>query len=301
LSNDALAVGTINNFESPRKLSLTQQFAQDFNVNHLLRLLAKLPLNYLHSMGSILGLLLLRFDKRAQLQIQKNLSLAASHLKINTSETAVKKNLGARIVELPWLWLRPYQELAAKISLSDAAAACVSKPGATIFLTPHLGSFEVTAMYIASVRPITVMYRTPKVSALLPLMLIGRSKARARAVPADLSGVRAMLSSLKQGDSIGLLPDQVPSKGEGVAVPFLGQTAMTMSLVYSLAQKTRARVVMSVAVFQAGQFHLQFEELHLPMDNAVSFLSAMNQALEQVIAQHPEHYLWTYNRFKGTQ
>ena len=46
--------------------------------------------------------------------------------------------------------------------------------------------------------------------------------------PADLSGVRRLVRALKRGEAIGMLPDQVPSSGEGVWAPFFGRHAYTM-------------------------------------------------------------------------
>jgi KDO2-lipid IV(A) lauroyltransferase len=43
-----------------------------------------------------------------------------------------------------------------------------------LFLTPHLGCFEITAQYYAAHAPITVLYRPPKQAWLQPLIESGR-------------------------------------------------------------------------------------------------------------------------------
>jgi hypothetical protein len=66
-----------------------------------------------------------------------------------------------------------------------------------------------------------------------------------QAAPANLSGVRQMLRALRKGETVGLLPDQVPPDGQGVWVPFFGRTAYTMTLAARLAQQTGCAVVLT--------------------------------------------------------
>ena len=78
-----------------------------------------------------------------------------------TLDTAVLRQAvaeaGKQAFELPWLWLRPSAEVVAKVKrvegweLVDAAKA---EGAGILFMTPHLGCFEVTAQYIASLTPI---------------------------------------------------------------------------------------------------------------------------------------------------
>ena len=61
-----------------------------------------------------------------------------------------------------------------------------------VMLTPHLGCWEVAGQYISRQHPLTVLYSPPKVAWLDPLMRAGRNREGMTAVPADLSGVRAL-------------------------------------------------------------------------------------------------------------
>ena len=50
-----------------------------------------------------------------------------------------------------------------------------------------------------------------------------------------------MIRALRRGETVGLLPDQVPPEGMGVWAPFFGQPAYTMTLAARLVQQTGAR------------------------------------------------------------
>jgi len=51
-----------------------------------------------------------------------------------------------------------------------------------IFLTPHLGCFEISALYGAQRLPITVLYRR-QAALLEPLMVVGRSRWQSTVAP----------------------------------------------------------------------------------------------------------------------
>lgn len=97
-----------------------------------------------------------------------------------------------------------------------------------------------------------------------------------------------------------MLPDQVPGSGEGLWVPFFGRPAYTMTLAARLAD-TGATVLLAYAERLPGArgYHLKLFPLPAPLDGDLSQKTALlNQALEALIRQCPEQYLWGYNRYK---
>ena len=77
-----------------------------------------------------------------------------------------------------------------------------------------------------------------------PVMQAARVRPGMCTAPSDLSGVRQLLKALKQGQTVGLLPDQVPPAGMGVWAPFFGRSAYTMTLAARLAQVPRTQVLL---------------------------------------------------------
>jgi len=85
----------------------------------------------------------------------------------------------------------------------------------------------MVGQYVASRMPITVMYRSPKIRALEPLMQIGRSRGLAmKSIPADLRGVRSMLKALKRERRSGCCRSGARCR-EGEWVEFFGRPAYT--------------------------------------------------------------------------
>ena len=217
---------------------------------------------------------------------------------------AAVAHAGRMVAELPRLWM------GATMPCALTGEACVEQAYAAgrgiVFLTPHQGCFELSAQaaarrWSAERGPITVLYRPARQAWLAKVMETARNRPGMLAVPTTLAGVRQMIKALRRGEAVGLLPDQVPPEGQGQWAPFFGRDAYTMTLAVRLAQQTGAAVVLARCErLPWGRGYVtHFEPLSAPlsadMDQAVL---QINQAMEHLIRQCPEQYLWGYGRYK---
>ncbi len=266
----------------------------------LLRLAARLPLSGLHGIGAALGWLVYLCSPTYALRLRENLQ--SSGIAPAGGATRLQRQVAAETgkgaVELAALWFAPDAALRRWAHCDSWPVVEQSrKPGqGIIFLTPHLGGFEICAQYISQRMPITVLYRPPKLRWLEPLMIEGRSRWQTRVAPANLRGVRLFIKALRNGEAVGLLPDQTPGMGEGAWADFFGRPAYTMTLVSRLQQSTHALLVMVHAqrLPYGRGYQLIFEVLP-----AAGFDErALNHAVESVVRRCPAQYLWGYNRYK---
>jgi KDO2-lipid IV(A) lauroyltransferase len=266
----------------------------------LFRLLAALPLGVLHRLGSVLGWAMYGMSPTYRRHLREN--LAAARYDDPRLRSGAIAAAGQMIAEVPHLWLRRQDEVAALVKETPGAddAYAAQKAGkAVLFLTPHMGAFEAAAQYAASRMPITVLYRRPKVAWLDPLMREGRGRANARLVPADRNGVREILAAIRRGEAIGLLPDQVPGVGEGEWTEFFGRPAYTMTLAAKLAARddVACYIVFAKRLARGAGYSIVVRALP-PSRDGESATRRINRALEELIAECPEQYLWGYNRYK---
>lgn len=267
-------------------------------------LLARLPLSILHRLGAGLGWLIYHSSPRYARRLRDNLQTAVQchpQLQMTPLLPQAVAEAGKSLLELAWIWLRPMPQLQQKIKQFNGlhwVEQAQQQGRGIIFLTPHLGCFEIAALVMAQRQPITVLYRKPRLRWLEPVMLHGRNRGNTTLAPADLHGVRTLFKKLKQRQIIGLLPDQVPGNGEGVWAPFFGRPAYTMTLVSKLAQKTQAQILLSYSERLPGGkgYNIHIRPLQLNPDDDPE--GQLNQALEQLILQCPAQYLWSYNRYK---
>ena len=268
----------------------------------LFELASRLPLGWLHTAGIALGWLAYAASPPVRRRLRDNLAQAGyddpALLRAAVRET------GKSLTELPAVWFRPQAEAAALMremqgsELLDAAHAA-SK--GIIFITPHLGCFEVTAQwYTQHHGPMTALFTPPRKSALAPLVMGGRGKQNLKLAAPTFGGVRTLLRALRKGEAVGILPDQVPGRGEGEWADFFGRPAYTMSLVDRLAEASGAVVIMAYAERLPGGAGYRGYALPMaPRETGESAARHLNRALEDLIRRCPSQYLWSYNRYKA--
>ncbi len=270
----------------------------------IFKFFAILSLPTLHKLGSALGWAIYFCSQKSAKIIKYNiknskLAIDDAHLK-----QILNKNIaetGKSILETFAIWQKKEPELLTSIKQVhnwDVVEDALKQGSGIIFLTPHLGCFEITSIYYGSKNPITVLYRPPKIRALEHYILIGRARTGVTLAEANTNGVRKLMQALKKGEAIGILPDQIPSAGEGEWADFFGLPAYTMTLASKLAEKTGATVIMGYGERLANGAGY---DLHLTqLDNgAIATPALLNKAIEAQIAQKPEQYLWQYNRYKA--
>lgn len=267
----------------------------------VLRLLARLPLSWLHRAGAVLGWAVYGLSPRYRRHLRENLygsGLCADASVCRKLLRQVAAETGKGVTELIAVWFGADKRISGLVRCDTWNVVEEARRGGKglIFLTPHLGCFEISALYGAQRLPITVLYRPPKLRWLEPLMIAGRSRWQSVVAPATLKGVRMLYKALRRGEAVGLLPDQAPGVGEGAWADFFGRPAYTMTLVSRLQQATGAAVIMAFAErLPCGRgyyLHLQA----VPTDNLDA--SALNRAIENLVRTCPAQYLWGYNRYK---
>ncbi len=268
--------------------------------NRLAAWLARQPLSRQARIGAWLGRKML-WSSGMRNRLTDNLTTA--RLADRVSLRGVAASVGQLAIETVALWKTPDQLALARVRVVhgfDAVVALRDSGRGVIFLTPHLATFEIASLYIGSHMPMTAMFRVPKVAWAEPMMRAGRDRLQIKSVPADMSGIRAMLKALRRGEPIGLLPDQVPTGGDGEFAPFFGRPAYTMTLVQKLAKTTESAVVMVACKrLSEGQgYELKFSVLDPFSDSPVEAAHELNRAVEDAISFAPSQYLWTYNRYK---
>jgi len=261
----------------------------------------KLPLFILHLLGGFLGRMAYQFDRRFKERIDINLKRAfplsdANDLKKLTS-LAIRE-IGKCLMEAPAIWFNSPQKnfrwVKQCYGWEHVEAALKNKKG-IIFLTPHLGCFEITAQYYAHFHPITVLFKRPKQKWLADIVLSGRRHSNIHLAEANIQGVKQLMQALKKGEAIGILPDQVPHEGQGEWTQFFNTPAYTMTLVSKLAESSKATVLIGFGhrLLKGRGYEVFIEPLgsdHSPQ--------GINDQLELLIRKYPTQYLWNYQRFK---
>ncbi|WP_198118057.1 lysophospholipid acyltransferase family protein [Massilia rhizosphaerae] len=268
----------------------------------LFRILSFLPLRALHALGAALGWIVYLLSPSHRRRLRENLERAGytGHLRAAIAES------GKAIMELPFVWCAPQARVTRHVTMEnwELVQRQLDAGRGIVFLTPHLGCFELTAQQVSLRVELTVMYRPPRQSALKPLVEGARARQHMHLAPANLSGVRMLVKALRGGQPVGVLPDQVPQEGEGVWAPFFGREAYTMTLPAKLAQLGKADILTVYAerLPRGRGFAIRFVPFEGALEgDASQQAAAINRQMEKLIAFCPAQYFWSYNRYKKPQ
>jgi Kdo2-lipid IVA lauroyltransferase/acyltransferase len=273
----------------------------------VLGLLARLPLGVNHAVGAAVGWLAWILPTRLRRVSLANLARCFPERDDAWRRRLARTSLmetGKALTEAPWLWCAGPQRIRELLRETnggehlDRAAA----EGRGVFLaSPHLGSWEFAGLHLATLGPMTSLYRPPRVRALDGMLRASREATGAHLVPTTPGGIKALRRALERGEFIGLLPDQTPKGASGVFAPFFGHPAFTMVLLPRLAAPGRTPVIFGFAERlprgRGYRYHMipAPEDLYDPDPEVAA--AAVNRAVETLVRRCPEQYAWSYRRF----
>jgi Kdo2-lipid IVA lauroyltransferase/acyltransferase len=280
-------------------------------IRFLFVFLSKWPLPLLHAVGWLLGWASFLLSGRYRRRLLDHVRQAGFSRRVALASVG---EAGKMVAELPRLWL------GAPVRVGWEGAGVIEAAHAhgtgLLYLTPHLGCFEITAQALAerfgARMPITVLYRPARQPWMSELVATARQRPGLHTAPTTLAGVKQLIKALKAGQAVGLLPDQVPPQGQGVWAPFFGRAAYTMTLSARLVHSGGAQPVLiwgeRLSWGRGFLIHVRpFDTAHPATHAAVlsrdmeEAAGQINAAMEALVRECPQQYLWSYARYKAPQ
>ena len=285
-------------------------------MSGLLRLIATLPLPWVHRLGAFCGWLLWRIPNSRSRQIaRRNLELCFPEKSIDERNRLLRQSLmeaGKGLLELGPLWLWPRERVLklihGTVAGEEALITAINSKRGVMLIAPHLGSWEMAGQYYSSRYAMTLLYRPSRLMEFDILSCRGRARMGGRLVATNIGGIRALLIALRRGEMLSILPDQDigSDNDEEIAsrmfAPFFGIAASTMTLASRLARKTDALVLLTWAErLPRGQgyiLHLRALPKIAEAPTLAESVAALNHGVEMAVRTLPEQYLWAYRRFR---
>ncbi|MEX0619539.1 MAG: lysophospholipid acyltransferase family protein [Pseudohongiellaceae bacterium] len=277
---------------------------------------ARLPLRWVHALGNAVGYVIYRFPtplKHATLRNLRTCFPDMNHQEINRLAKRSLQHTAKTALEMGKAWLLPLPEtlsLVKETEGSELLEQAMADGKGVILLAPHFGNWEMFGFHITKGIASTFLYQPPQSPKLDKLIQQARSRGGASVVPTTRKGVAALRRALRDGELIGILPDQAPGRNEGgVFAPFFGVRAPTMTLAGKLAGKTGARVLIGYAhrLPQSGGFRVVIRDADAAIydERPEVSASALNRSVQRLVeGAGPggvEQYQWEYKRFRRLQ
>lgn len=269
-----------------------------------LTLLARLPWPLQRALGRVAGdglRLLLRHRRRVA---ARNLELCFPDLAPAERAALLRRHfraLGIALFEFGRAWWGSVdpQRRGLRIDGVEHLDAARAAGRGVIVVSGHFTTLEMSARLACDAVPLAGMYRPYPQAAMEWAVLRGRSRYAAGMFAKQ--DVRGAVKHLKRGGLLWYAPDQDPSRGESVFVPFFGQPAKSLASTHQLARLSGAAVVMFEHIRRDdGGYTLRFwpEFEQFPSDDATADTARVIAAIEAMARTAPEQYLWIHRRFK---
>jgi len=188
--------------------------------------------------------------------------------------------------------------------LEELRAAC---PHGIIFMGAHFSNWELPPLFASRHGyPMTVIGRRGDNRRIdEKLVLPFRSRYGNQTVYKKKAGI-AMLRTLKQQGTVGLLIDQKVNKENGFLVPFFGREAFTTHAVATLKLKADPAIIpISMPRVAKGKYRLQIgaaieyraDEIEEEQEKLLKMTEQYNRILEEIIRAYPAQWLWMHDRW----
>jgi len=271
----------------------------------LMQVLRFLPLPLLRGLGWVLGKLLwLTASKRRKVVLT---NLASCFPEAGPKE---QRRMGMAHMVLfaqawldrAWLWHGSPGLVASRLHMVGEVQALQQGKGAVIF-APHFVGLDAgwTALCLLVQRRFTTIYTPQRSAAIDAWVLQGRQRFGQLRLFRREDGFKAIVSTLRQGDFLYLLPDMNFRLEESIFVPFYGVAAATVTTLPRLSRLGEVPVVPITTRLTASGYEVQVHPAwtDYPTEDVQADTALMNQRLQTWIDTMPTQYYWVHKRFKS--
>lgn len=220
---------------------------------------SRIPGRVLLPAAELAGMAVGRLNKRRRAVVRRNIRRAVGHHDLERTVDGAFRSYARYWAETLRIPAPGTQEIGRRVTCEglEHLSGHLNEGRGVIFVTPHVGSWDVAALWLASFGwRIVAVAEHLEPPALFDMFVKLRAQAGVEVHPLGTSAsARALLTGLRSGAAVGLVADRDIS-GTGVEVEFLGERTFLPPGPAVLAMRTGAPLIAG-ALFQrpGGRYH----------------------------------------------
>lgn len=270
-----------------------------------MRLLATLPLRPVRALGAGLGYFLYALVASRRRVVTTNLLLCFPELSAETRRSMARQTFvyfAQAWLDRSWLWHAPRRLVEQRVSLVGALGELAGTDPTVIFL-PHFVGLDAAwaGVTLRIPRLSTTIYTNQSNALVNSWILRGRRRFGNLRLFGRIDGVKPIVTAIRQGQPLYLLPDMDFGPDDSVFVPFYGVSAATVPSLSRFARLGRAKVVPVISRITPSGYEVEVLPAwpNFPTEDVVADTARMNAFLERYINAQPAQYYWVHKRFKS--
>ncbi len=270
-----------------------------------------LPLWAHRPLASALGLALHRFVKRNRMLVIKHLSLAygdtLSQFEIEALALRCNRHMAMNVFEFIRFPAMNSRAILKAVSFEgeEHIQRVLEQNRGVIVLSAHFGNWEMLgAALVARGYELTVVRRDQNDGLVNAMIQKQRDRKGIKTIPRDKPLFKQIVALLKANELVALIADQ-NAGSDGIFVDFFGTPVSTFKGPALFATVTGAPIVPIFMVREGYMKHrvvfrppLEHESSGDKDRDILAITQACTTAIEDIIREHPEQWMWQHNRWK---
>ena len=257
--------------------------------------------------GAKLGMLFYRLDRKHRERTYSNLRFAFpewDEAKVDETAKNVFRHFGMVAGDFLRSSIRTNEDVlpSAELIGTEHLDVALRQETGVLAITGHFGNWERIAHWgTASGYPMTVVARPVDDDGLEAKLNAIREKAGVKVVTRG-NAVRSMIAELRQNRVVAVLPDQ---NSDECFVPFFGHPTGTVMGPAVLHLRTGAALLPAFGVRTGvGKYQIILQpciNVDRSETDPEAITTQVNAAIEAIVRQYPEQYLWMHDRWKSAR
>lgn len=269
-----------------------------------------LPYKTLLKIGKIFGYFGFIFSRRRRLIGLKNIQVCFPEKSQKEQEILLKQcflHVGQGFIEMLMVWWMPeskFKKIIFDLSpgMREKIQEQIQSGQGVILCGGHFTSLEMLGCEFGlRYKNLYLVYQKHKDPVIEHIINKGRSRYAKGLI--ERTDLKKMIKILRQGDFLWYAPDQDLGRHASVFVNFFNTPCATVRALGSLLKAGKAACFFSFFyredLDQKSIYKVMaFKQEQIPTGDDQKDAEIYNQALEQIIREHPAQYLWLHRRFK---
>ena len=222
------------------------------------------------------------------------------HAHAQRVEAVVQQALGVGIFEFARAWWGSIDSIRPQVQIEglEHLHRMQAEGRGVLLVSGHFMTLEMCGRLLCDHVELSGMYRKHRNPVYEWAVKFGRLRY-AKAMYAN-EDIRATVRHLKKGGFLWYAPDQDMRGKDTVFVPFFGHTASTITATHQLARMTGCAVIPYFHRREGGKYFLKIGAPleNFPSEDVEADTARVNQAIEAMVREAPDQYLWIHRRFK---
>ncbi len=266
----------------------------------LTAIISLLPTNFRHRLGSFLGYYIYKNNKKRYRVVNTNLKIAFPDVDDKSRDELILSHLqwyGCAMIDYSLLFFGGKKRLANLVAIDgkEFIDEAVDNNRSVIILLAHSVMLEFGPVALGINYDCFGSYKTSKNKVLDWMIARGRCRHVSFVISRE-QGLRKLVKAIKPKRLMVFLPDEDLGKENSVFVPFFKQQKATLTTTARLTKMGNAVALPAFSYYDENSKKYRLQILpaldNYPTGNAKTDAIKLNQALEKLIKQNPEQYMW---------